>query len=120
MNVKTLLAKLLHAVGYSTSEAVVGWWIDGKPIYRKVLSGTSASGVTTVSIGSLNIDTIIKGDIIIHNTTNNTYVLCSYVQDMTTDKFNWYVSADKSSLYLRSGTNYAFGQYYIILEFTKV
>lgn len=120
MNVKKLLAKLLHATEYSTSETVVGWWIDGKPIYRKVLSGTSTSGVKNVSIGGLNIDTIIKGEITIHNTTNNTYVFGSYVQDMTTDKFNWYVSADKSILYLRSGTNYAFGQYYIILEYTKV
>lgn len=38
---------------YSTTETVVGTWIDGKPIYRKVFTGNIASsiehGLTNVS-----------------------------------------------------------------------
>lgn len=37
---------------YSTDETVVGTWIDGKPIYRKVFSGTASSGNMTLNVGT--------------------------------------------------------------------
>lgn len=36
-NVQTALAELDGRSNYSTSEAVIGKWIDGRPIYRKVV-----------------------------------------------------------------------------------
>lgn len=46
--VKKLLAMVLELMGnnttYSTAEKRVGTWIDGKPLYRKVLTGTTPSG----------------------------------------------------------------------------
>ena len=39
---------------YSTSEQIVGTWIDGKPIYQKTISGTLASSVNVEStIGTI-------------------------------------------------------------------
>lgn len=40
---------------YSTSETRVGTWIDGKPIYRKVIQTTKAN--IESAINALNIDT---------------------------------------------------------------
>ena len=36
--------ELNEKLNYSTEEKVVGTWIDGKPLYRKVLSSTTISG----------------------------------------------------------------------------
>ena len=42
---------------YSTEEQVVGTWIDGKPIYRKLIFNNSTIGSIIVS---LDIDTFIQ------------------------------------------------------------
>lgn len=45
---------------YSTTETKIGTWIDGKPIYRKVLSGTiGSSGYTSVT-HNLSIESVIN------------------------------------------------------------
>ena len=44
---------------YSTTEEVIGTWIDGKPIYRKSFNYTATTGeVIVADLSSLNIDTI--------------------------------------------------------------
>ena len=43
------------ALDYSTTEQVVGKWIDNKPIYRKVISGTLPSTANPSNWYSLNI-----------------------------------------------------------------
>ena len=43
---------------YSTTEEVVGTWIDGKPLYRKSFNYTATTGeVIVADLSSLNIDT---------------------------------------------------------------
>lgn len=44
---------------YSTTEKIIGTWIDGKPIYRKVLNGVGLAGNTKKSI-AYNIDNLDK------------------------------------------------------------
>ena len=46
---------------YSLKEIVVGRWIDGRPIYRKVIYGTTGKMSTWVKIGELeNKETVIS------------------------------------------------------------
>jgi hypothetical protein len=54
-----------NGLSYSTTETLTGGkWIDGKPIYRKVIQGTFANtGGTTVNIGA-NLDVIHIGGFI--------------------------------------------------------
>ena len=51
---------------YSTTEKVVGKWIDNKPVYRKVVTITSAidltTGTHTCNTGITNIETPVKFD----------------------------------------------------------
>lgn len=41
---------------YSTTEKIVGSWIDGKPLYQKVVTGLTLSNGQIVSFGSLDIE----------------------------------------------------------------
>ena len=43
---------------YSTEEKIVGTWIDGKPIYRKVISSTLSDPLTGLVIVEHNIQNI--------------------------------------------------------------
>jgi hypothetical protein len=57
-------ASLLNvSMTYSTTEQVVGTWIDNKPIYRKVysISGTMAQNAWTTLVSISNVDTLTKG-----------------------------------------------------------
>lgn len=46
---------------YSTTEQVIGKWIDGKPVYRKVLNiGTPSSQRTYPTHGISNLENVIK------------------------------------------------------------
>ena len=45
---------------YSTEEKIIGTWIDGKPIYRKVVNVGSGSGDLTHPHGISNIDTVVN------------------------------------------------------------
>lgn len=47
---------------YSTEEKIVGKWIDGKPIYEKVINSGYLlnSGIISIDVSSLNIDSFIQ------------------------------------------------------------
>lgn len=46
---------------YSTTEKIIGTWIDGKPIYRKVLNiGTPSDKRTYPTHGISNLENVIK------------------------------------------------------------
>ena len=65
---------------YSTEETKTGnYWIDGKPIYRKVFTGTASNG-TTVNHGINNLEKVIdmKGTTTADNSV--TYPLSHYDQ----------------------------------------
>ena len=56
---------------YSSNETIVGTWIDGKPIYRRVLSGTLPSTEGTYTIGTIGaISKLISARFIIEFTDN--------------------------------------------------
>ncbi len=49
---------------YSTEETVCGTWIDGKPIYRKVIPGKlandSGNGIVFANVSELKVDRLIN------------------------------------------------------------
>ena len=58
--------------GYSTEEQVIGTWIDGKPLYRRVIVDTTKS---EIDLSSINIDYInlSKSVFIVHGITVSNY-----------------------------------------------
>lgn len=55
---------------YSTTEQVVGYWIDGKPIYRKVITQSNTNDITNVAD---NVDNVIKMECVVRQTTANAW-----------------------------------------------
>ena len=51
---------LIASEKYSTNESIVGIWIDGKPIYRKVLTKTNNTGRDTSLETPTNIDVMVN------------------------------------------------------------
>lgn len=68
---------------YSTSERVIGKWIDGKPIYRKICNGTitATGGFPKVSTGITNLSQV----------TQMYYVLRYQDRYFTGDRFRYYL-----------------------------
>lgn len=102
---------------YSTDEIVVGRWIDGKPIYRKVIVATTVSGANTINTGISNIDRMIKWEGSTKQANTNVGGLSYYIS--TADQSICYYAGGSNQFIIRTGSSYGFGQTVIICEYTK-
>lgn len=108
---------------YSTTETVVGTWIDSKPIYRKVINYSVNTGATSYDIASLNIDIPVKFYTIIKRTSSDyiDYETPYYVSG--SDYFRSFIRVTQSnedmSIETRLAASYTTYRQYIILEYTK-
>ena len=106
---------------YSTTEQVIGTWINGKPIYEIVLQAdTKTNAYTTVDVSSLNVDIPLNADVFGRCTLNGTdFTLGSYFQD-NNDGINCYLQSNKTTLVVRSKNSYPRGEnMYVVLRYTK-
>lgn len=107
---------------YSTTEHIVGTWIDGKPLYQKTMDcGTMPSSATTkdVSHGISNIDYIvsINGFYRVPSDSNKFSLPLSYNSgDSTQSMQAW---ANKSVVRLWAGQNRSTYRAYVTLQYTK-
>lgn len=102
---------------YSTSEIEIGRWIDGKPIYRKVIVATTVSGANTINTGISNIDRMIKWEGSTKQANTNVGGLSYYIS--TADQSICYYAGGSNQFIIRTGSSYGFGQTVIICEYTK-
>ncbi len=114
---------------YSTEENVCGTWIDGKPIYRKVIPGALANdngnGYLFKNVSELNIDRVINlygnltdnaniAQVMLQTSYNRTDGLFGAVNvfyDTTTGNINYHLFNNKGYY---SGTTV-----YVVIEYTK-
>lgn len=69
------LSDVYDSQSYSTEETKTGGtWIDGKPIYRKVITENINIASKSTSISSLNIDTLIEFKSLAKNIDNDDYI----------------------------------------------
>lgn len=89
---------------YSTDETIIGRWIDGKPIYRKVIQKPTSG----MDVSSLNIETPIKMEACVY-LNDNTYIIRSGPE-----------SGESRFCYLLNNTlQVTEGSLYAVLEYTK-
>jgi hypothetical protein len=98
---------------YSTSEIQTGIWTNGKPIYRKVITGNLASGDLQVDLSSLNISILI-----------NSYGRCGTTGNYRPLNFyldGYYISTRYSvgTMYIAASSAYAGEPFELIIEYTK-
>ena len=55
---------------YSTTEQVVGTWVDGKPIYRKVFTQSNTNDISNVAS---DVDNVIKMECVVRQTSANAW-----------------------------------------------
>lgn len=99
---------------YSTSEKFTGeYWIDGKPIYKKVFTGTTVAGDTSVNMSSLNIRQLVNITGVIGQ--NDEYKPINFTYD------NYKISTRYSNgtMYINASNVYANLTFYLIVEYTK-
>lgn len=111
--------KVTAQADYSTTETKTGeYWIDGKPIYRKVIPFTSTSGSSNVSTTGCNINILVSSSVFFKNANSSDCCVAPYYSS-SADNFGYYLHSSKEYLVLRSGTSYGFGTGYMIIEYTK-
>jgi hypothetical protein len=110
------------ALSYSTSEQFTGaYWIDGKPIYRKVVNfGTLPNAVEkSVSSGITNLDTVVD---IRGKTDNGVDLLPIPYANSSTVAYSiqlWYGLAE-NKIKIKTGTNRtSYTNTKIVVEYTK-
>lgn len=108
---------------YSTSEQVVGTWIDGKPIYRKVFTQQNMNTITDVAT---NVDSMVKMECLVRQTTYNDWrnVPWLYVQGSSYGNYGWaggfYYSTSDNKIYFQTGSNLSdINRLIMIIEYTK-
>lgn len=95
---------------YTQEEQRIGTWIDGKPLYRKVITGTTIDGDKDIDLTNLNIYETI-----------NVSGFCGNEKPVNFYYGGYSISTrfSGSHLYLFASTPYANLNYRIILEYTK-
>ena len=67
---------------YSFDEVEIGTWVNGKPIYRKVIPGTlakdSGSGITFANVSELKVDRVINLYGNMSHRDNSTQIVSQY------------------------------------------
>lgn len=110
-----------NIASYSTSERknTGNTWIDGKIIYRKVITGTtrSSSGVSAYAIGD-TVDKLINVYGCLQE-SDGTQVYLGYVNISSGAQFGAYTTADRKSINLRVNTSSMFSRsFWMTLEYT--
>ena len=110
---------------YTLDEKVVGTWIDGKPLYRLIIQGTTTNRRINVSLNDKNIKSITNLTGVCN--ANNMFVIpiCFYFAETESgmDKnytFMYYINENKS-LFLGFGSEpeYSDVTFTVQLEYTK-
>lgn len=123
--VKSLLKKM-NVGKYSTDEVRIGTWIDGKPIYRKVIQvATIASGNNYIPHGIENGDKLINAYGYCSTTTANNVVpfplncFWSSQYSMSLSNFNEPGHDKTIRFYVGSSVPSSYKDFNIIIEYTK-
>ena len=107
---------------YSTTERVVGKWIDGKPIYQKTVDcgvGPNTSS-KSVSVGIENLDAVVDIKAIGIDNVNHSFAMIPYINDNTNPERQLFVSFFNNAINI-FGRQYDFSNFnlYVTLQYTK-
>ena len=98
---------------YSTTETIIGTWINGKPIYRKVFNlgaYTFIDGDNVYPISSLNIDELVLGRLFFKHSNKH------YAFHMSVP---YSLQVTNQNIYFICSEAFTCQQCYIVLEYTK-
>lgn len=111
---------------YSTTERMIGKWVNGKPLYRKVYQFTLTSNVYSFATFNLDLSNVgiiyINSNSIILATNGQNYQVNSirYQNNEVAfnNEYNWF-RINGASVNYNVGNTLAGGTCYLIVEYTK-
>ena len=113
-NIEQLTTDVENKHTYSTEEQVIGTWIDGKPLYRKVITKKSLSGEQRITTGLSNCF-ITKCEALSNNGTTRCFPIpFHYVND-----YIEYLFVENNEILIRSLSNLSDHQIIFIIEYIK-
>ena len=99
---------------YSTDEIIIGTWIDGKPIYRKVYTDLKVPAASSwqpiINIADLNVETV--------KTISGHFIVSGY--RMNLESGGQLAYKDNEIVIYQSSSNYFDSPLTLILEYTKI
>lgn len=102
---------------YKTTEQRIGTWTDGKPIYRKVVTGTLPTENYSTFITIDNLDTPISESILI-TMADNSKLRLPFVQLVNNIYCDYYISGNTYNVHF-TVNSYKSRPFIAILEYTK-
>lgn len=114
---------------YSFDEVEIGTWVDGKPIYRKVIPGTlakdSGNGIVFANVSDLKIDKVVNlyGNLV--DGVGNAQIMLQTSLNRTNGLFaavNVYYYNNNGNIvyhFLNNDGLYSGATAYVIIEYTK-
>ena len=120
-DISELETKVSNACDYSTTEKVVGSWIDGKPIYRKVINFGALPNTTTKSINHniSNLGVVINIGGFISNTTDVDFYSIPLQYKGSDSNFNTECFVTATQVRMSANTDRSHYNAYVILDYTK-
>ena len=119
---KTTIGQIQQNANYSTTEQVVGTWIDGKPLYQRTLTASTTSSSTSTKLDLSTIPNLkdihsIKG---IVKKTDGGFTWCVPYFKSLNDFANFYYSIGQyGGFYFQSGDQAGFGNFEVTIQYTK-
>lgn len=105
---------------YSTTEKIVGTWIDGKPIYQKTIScgGLKNNDALSVNHNIANIDKVFIAGGFALNSSGNSIPIGYY--DVMYPQYSVRPSVDKTQILIRTVQDMSeYTESYVTLQYTK-
>ena len=105
---------------YSTDEIVIGEWIDGKPIYRKVIDfgALPNTNLKYVAHNINNIEIFTKAYGITHRDSDKINMPLPYVNNSAIAN-GISIYTDNTKIYIKTGADLSNVTAHVILEYTK-
>jgi len=124
-NVKIFFTTYKKENIYSTDETIIGTWIDGKPIYRLVITGSGPIAINTnhsIDIPQLNVDKLINFESIWEYSQGKIFIESTYgsISGNNVSLSNTYVNFDDNKIHmLTNSSSWCNSSTVTILEYTK-
>lgn len=118
----TINTKLTNLITYSTTETVVGTWIDGKTIYKRTFTGNSGSARTNATITIAEnqpIDVLISVEGVYQNKTASSKLYQAFGSDTSALVYDTAGTSANNVIFFINNSSSASFDYYITLYYTK-
>lgn len=120
-NLNTTDQNIEDLTTYSTTEKVVGTWIDGKPIYRKVIDFGILPNSTNKEVqhNISNLQNFVKIDGIAIRNDNNFWQAIPLTYRSADTSYNTALTVTQSKVVITCDADRSMFNGYVILEYTK-